>query len=132
MAKQLDLVVKRGTTLQSPKIFSVNEPVPANISYAELMAGIEAETYTLKSLDGYTHVGHVRERPNTAIKAELVFDTTDDKLSWSIPASVTATWDNELTVLFYDVFRTHVSTGVVTTVAEGKITVNSSITAEEV
>jgi hypothetical protein len=128
MSNEMNLSVKRGCTLKSGKIFSVNETVPVNITYAQLMEGITEGTYTLVSLSGKTFSGQVRERPNTAVLANLVFNTTGDYLTFLVPAAVTETWSNKGTTLFYDVFETTTATGEVREVAYGKITVNSAIT----
>jgi hypothetical protein len=130
MKQQMNLSVKRGCTLESGKIFSVNESVPSNITYAQLMAGIEEGTYTLKSLAGKIYEGQVRERPNTPVLANLVFDTTEDFLTFSIPAAVTGTWPNDATTVFYDVFETDTNTGKVREVVYGNIQINAAITKE--
>lgn len=131
MKQQMNLSVKRGCTLESGKIFSVNETVPSNITYAQLMAGIEEGTYTLKSLTGKTYEGQVRERPNTPVLGNLVFDTTDDFLTFSLSAAITGTWPNNATTLFYDVFETDTTTGKVREVVYGNIQVNAAITKED-
>lgn len=130
MSTEMNLVVTRGCTLKSGEIYSVNEPVPSNITYEQLMAGIADGTYTLKSLANKTYRGQVRDRANTAIKAELVFTTLGDKLVFTVPASVTETWINEAATFFYDVFETDTITEEVIQVVHGKITVNAAITIE--
>lgn len=130
MTQELNLHVIRGCTLVSPEIFSINEPVPANITYEQLEAGIADGTYTLKSLGDNTYLGLVRERPNTPLLAQLNITITDDRLVFSIPASVTSTWPNKQTTLFYDLFATDINTDVVTPVVHGKILVHAAITSE--
>lgn len=130
MRQEMNLTVKRGCTLESGKIFSINETVPANITYAQLMEGIENDDYTLVSLAGKTFQGQVRERPNTSVVGNLVFTVTDDMLTFTVPATVTAEWPNTGVTFFYDVFETTIATGVVREVAFGKINVMAAITKE--
>lgn len=131
MKQEMNLSVKRGCTLKSGKLFSINESVPSNITYAQLMAGIAAGTYTLKSLAGKSYAGQVRERPNTAVLGELSFNTSGNYLTFTLPASVTASWPNNATTLFYDVLETDTATGHVREVAYGNIEVNAAITKED-
>lgn len=132
MIKQLNLSVTRGCTLASGKLIEVSEVVPANITYAQLLAGITAGTYTKKSLSGKTFKGQVRDRANAHLRGDLVFDTTNDELSFSLAAEFTAEWPNESNTYFYDVLETTTATGLVRKRVEGKITVSPSITLEEV
>lgn len=130
MTKPIHITVKRGTTLVSGKYFSTNETVPANITYAELMAGIALGTYTLKPLANKSYKGQVRSIANGNVEADLVFSTEDDQMQFTIPALVTATWPNKAVTLFYDVHETDTDTGIVRTVAEGTIGVIPSITLD--
>ena len=132
MTQKLDLTVKRGCTLQSGKLISVNEPVPKNITYAQLLAGIADDTYTLKSLADKTYSGQVRDRANATLRGQLVFDTTDDMLSFSLPASVTETWENKADTFYYDVIETDTVTNQVVSRVEGKISVVPTVTKEVV
>ena len=132
MTQKLDLTVKRGCTLQSGKLISVNESVPKNITYTQLLEGIENDTYSLKSLANKTYEGQVRDRANATLRGQLVFNKTDDMLSFSLPASVTETWENKADTFYYDVIETDTVTGEVVSRAEGKIFVIPSVTKEVV
>lgn len=129
MTRAIDIYVKRGCTLQSGDMFAVNEIVPKNITYAQLLDGIVLGTYTLKSLENKTYVGQVRDRANGLFRADLVFEVIDDKMRFSVPADETATWPNESNTFFYDVLETDSITGVVREAAKGKIIVEPSITS---
>lgn len=130
MPKPIHIEVKRGTTLQSGEYFSVNEVVPDGITYAQLLAGIADDTYTLRSLVNKTFKGQIRDRANAALKADLVFTVVDDKMKFSVPASVTETWPNNTATFFYDAIETDTVTGLVKVVAEGTIGVIPTITLE--
>lgn len=130
MAKPVHIDVTRGTTLVSGKYFSTNEPVPSNISYTELQAGIALGTYTLKSLANKEYKGQVRDRANAAIQAELVFVVEDDQMQFMVPNLITATWSNKTNTFFYDVHETDTVTGIVRVAAEGTIGVIPSITLD--
>jgi hypothetical protein len=130
MSRELNLTVTRGCTLKSPEIFSVNEAVPSNITYEQLMQGIEDGIYTLKSLEDKLHIGQVRERPNAEVKANLIFQTAGDILTFTIPADITVTWPNQGHTLFYDVFETDAVTGEVLRIIYGKILVIAALTIE--
>lgn len=131
MSRQLDITVTRGTTLKSGEIFSVEEPLPAGITYAALLEGIDAGDFTLKSLASMDYTGQIRDRANATWRAELVFSKTGDKLSFSVPANTTAQWPNESAVYKYDVIGTNNDTGVVSRVVWGNIIVEPSITNED-
>ncbi len=131
MAHEMNLIVTRGTTLKSGKVFSVEETLPSGITYEELMAGIVSEIYHVKPLTGKTYSGQVRDRANALMRGELVFDTTDNQLSFTVPAEVTKTWPNEDVTYFYDAHETVTLTGEVTRVMYGKIFVKASITKED-
>lgn len=131
MARVMDLRVKHGCTLQSGKIFAVNEVVPANITYEQLMAGIDDDIYTLVSLTGKTYRGQIRDRAGATLRADLVPLVENDILSFSVPASVVVTWPNESNTFFYDLFETDTVSGIVTLKAEGKVELIPSITQEE-
>lgn len=128
MSREMNLVVKRGTTLKSGKIFSLNESIPADITYADLMAGIADGTYTKKSLTGKTYKGQVRDRAGATMRGELSFDTAGDVLTFSLPAATTLAWPTNIDTLFYDVLETTTATGVVLTKVYGKIKVEPTIT----
>lgn len=132
MNRQTDLTVKRGCTLQSGKFFSVNEVVPKNITYAQLLAGIANSTYTKKSLENKTYKGQVRNLTNGVLAGDLVFEVVDDEMSFSLPASVTVTWPNVKGTFFYDVFETDTITNVVRLITEGKVNVIPAMTKEDV
>lgn len=128
MIKPITLKVIRGTSLTSGEYFSVNESVPNNITYAQLLAGIDLGTYTLKSLANKSYKGQVRDRANASLKAELIFTVANDRMKFSIPASVTKDWPNEAVTYFYDVFETDTVTGNIKAVAHGNIQVQPAIT----
>ena len=130
MPKPIHIDVKRGTTLQSGEYFSVNEVVPDGITYAQLLAGIADATYTLRSLADKEYKGQIRDRANAALKADLVFTVVDDKMKFSVPASVTETWPNTTATFFYDAIETDTVTGLVKVAAEGTIGVIPTITLE--
>lgn len=130
MPKPIHIEVKRGTTLQSGEYFSVNEVVPDGITYAQLLAGIANNTYTLRSLVNKTFKGQIRDRANASLKADLVFTVADNKMKFSVPASVTETWPNTAATFFYDALETDTVTGLVKVVAEGTIGVIPTITLE--
>lgn len=132
MSRSIDLTVKRGCTLRSGEIFSTNEVVPKNITYTQLLTGITLGTYTLKSLEDKTYAGQVRDRAGGTLRADLVFEVVDDKMSFSVPAEITATWPNDITAMFYDVFETDTVTGVVREAAKGKVILEPAITIVEV
>lgn len=132
MAKQLNLSVTRGETLQSGKIFTVIEPLPLNITYKELMEGIEDGTYTLESLMDHTFTGEIRNRANATLRGTLVCTVEDDQLSFSLASTVTKTWPNEATTFKYDLFSTNTITGVVKKVVYGNIDVIPAITNEDI
>jgi hypothetical protein len=128
MTRSIDITVKRGCTLQSGDIFSTNEVVPANITYAQLLAGIQLGTYTLKSLVNKTYRGQVRDRANGTLRANLVFTVANNKMSFSVPASITAAWPKDTTTMFYDVFETDTQTTRVREAAQGKVIIQPAIT----
>lgn len=130
MPKPIHIEITRGTTLQSGEYFSVNEAVPENITYAQLLAGISLGTYTLKSLVGKTFKGQVRDMANAVLRADLVFSVTDNKMKFSIPYSVTSTWPNKPATFFYDVVETDISLNTSRICAQGSIGVLPSITLE--
>jgi hypothetical protein len=131
MSREVDLTVERGCTLKSGSIFSVNEVVPKNITYAQLMAGITAGTYTKKSLANKTYAGQVRNRADGTLITNLVITVANNEMSYSIPASVTKTWPNKADTLFYDVHETDSTDGSVIPKVKGKISVMPSITSED-
>jgi len=130
MPKPIHIEVTRGTTLQSGEYFSVNEAVPDNITYAQLLAGITLGTYTLKSLVGKTFKGQVRDRANATLQADLVFSVTDNKMKFSVPFSITNTWPNKAVTFFYDVIETDTGASTSRIAAEGTIGVLPAITLE--
>lgn len=130
MSRQLNLLVTRGCTLKSGEIFSVNESVPSNITYEQLEQGITNGTYTLRPLSGKEYTGQIRERANTGVLADLVFTVAENRMTFSVPASVTKTWENVDATFFYDVFETDISTGEVAVAVHGKIAVSAAITQE--
>lgn len=128
MAKQIDITVTRGCTLKSGKIFSVVESLPVGITYTELLAGIDIGTYTKKSLVGKTYAGQIRDRANAKHRGDLVFDTTNDELEFTLDAADTELWENEAATFFYDVFETDTASGEVLPIIKGKILVEPAIT----
>lgn len=128
MIRPIDITVKRGCTLQSGEIFSTNEVVPKNITYAQLLAGITAGTYTIKSLANKTFAGQVRDRAGGTLRADLVIEVVDDKMSFSVPADITVLWPTDVNAMFYDVFETDTVTGVVREAVKGKILIEPAIT----
>lgn len=131
MVRPIKLKVIRGTTLVSGEYFSVNETVPPDISYAELLAGIGNDTYTLKSLGFKSYKGQVRDRANSALKAELQFSVANDRMKFSILNTVTETWENKAATFFYDVFETDLQTEIVKLAAHGTIEVIPAMTLPE-
>lgn len=132
MAKELNLTVARGETLQSGKIFTVVEPLPLGISQYDLLQGIEESTYTLVSLANISYSGEVRDRANSVLRGTLVFSVSDDQMSFTLPASVTKDWPNEVSTYKYDVFSTNSVDGVVMRVLYGNISVEPAITNEDI
>jgi hypothetical protein len=132
MAKELNLTVARGETLQSGKIFTVVEPLPLGISQYDLLQGIEESTYTLVSLANISYSGEVRDRANSVLRGTLVFSVSDDQMSFTLPASVTKDWPNEASTYKYDVFSTNSVDGVVVRVLYGNISVEPAITNEDI
>ena len=130
MAREMNISVKHGCTLQSGKIFSINESVPRNTTYAEIIAGIAAGTYTKKSLADKTYSGQIREQVGFPVLAELSFQVVDNELSFSVPASVIETWPNAAATFFYDVQETDTVTSIVSSKVEGRITVVPYITED--
>lgn len=130
MSTEMNLRVSRGETLISGKIFKINEPLPEGITYTELMAGIQAGTYTRESLVGRTYVGQIRARAGATLYGNLSFTVTDNVLAFSVAASVTANFPTDEDTLFYDVFETITATGVVNKRVHGKIFVEKSITQQ--
>lgn len=130
MSREINFKLKRGCTLKSGEIFSVNEVIPVNITADQLQAGIENGTYTLRSLNNKIFKGQVRERANSAVIADIVFNTVNNKMTFTVPASVTKTWPNKNDTFFYDVFETDTSTGEVREVVYGKIVLVQAITKE--
>lgn len=130
MSREINFNLKRGCTLKSGEIFSINQTLPANITAEQLQTGIQNGIYTLKPLANKTYTGQVRERANSAVVAQLVFSVVNDKMTFSIPASITKVWPNKNDVYFYDVFETDAITGEVREVVNGKITLVQAITKE--
>lgn len=130
MSRELNLSVTVGCTLQSGKIFSIEESIPVGTTYDELMQGIDLGIYTKKSLVGKTYQGQVRDRANAHLRGELICTVANDELVLSLSAITTGTWDNEASTFFYDVFETDTNTGVVIKAIYGKIEVIPAITIE--
>lgn len=130
MNNQMNIEVHWGSTLQSGKMFTTNEPLPPGISYQELMDGIADGTYSLKSLAGKTFKGQIRERANAVLKAELVISTDANMLSFSVPASIIKTWPNEKLTYYYDLYETETSTGIVKLRAQGQVNIKPAMTKE--
>lgn len=128
MSTEMNLRVSRGETLISGKIFKINEVLPEGITYEELLAGIQAGTYTRESLVGRTYAGQVRARAGAAVRGNLSFTVVDNVLAFSLAASITKDFPDDEDVLFYDVMETITATGEVRKRVHGKIFVDKTIT----
>lgn len=128
MARELNLTVKRGCTLISPKFFSINEALPPNITYQEILQGIDEGTYTLKSLLNKEYIGQVREGANRTVLADLHFIIEDNMMHFKVN---TTQFPNTKADLFYDVFEKDLATQEVLEKVHGRLTINSAITKED-
>ena len=118
----------RGTTVKSPQFFTVNEELPKDITLPELESGIENGIYTLEDLSAYTFEGAVRKEANSQAKYDLVFEVTENRLTFKIPVSETDTWPNCNSFRYFDIKRTEKATGDVDVWIKGRIHVMPTMT----
>jgi hypothetical protein len=111
-------------TLKSPNFFEIEEVAPDGTTVADIEAGILNGTYTPVDPSLYTYEGKVGTDYNKTSIYDLTLTVetvtidgtasnggtnTYDVVKFSIPPSVTSTWDNREHTLIFDVKRTEIA-----------------------
>lgn len=126
------ITATRGDTIFSPTWFILVEDLPPNVTYQEIVTGIANGTYTPVDLTAYEIKGQVRATPQGTVVLDLPLVVTDDyKLSFTIPAEITAAFTNENQSYGYDIQFKTIADGTVKTWIAGKLTITTDYTYTE-